>query len=813
MNRAGSWAAPVRFPTGRDRATRRVEVDVSWRVALALLLAVPLSAALAPLPTRLSTPPSPVMTWADGRTAHVRLAPDDRWRMATDPDRLDPAYLPALLALEDRRFGWHPGTDPAAVLRATATNLWRGRVVSGASTLTLQLVRMLEPRPRTLPSKLIETWRALGLTLRLTRDERLAAYLAFVPYGRNLEGVEAASWAMFGHGPEVLSADEIATLLAVPQDPTGRHPRADHVAALHAARHEVAARLLAADALPTEGDDAEALAAIDAAAVPDRLQPFPRAAPHLAHTLPLAARTTTTLRADIQQTAERIVARYRGPRAAQGIADIAVVIVDRPTASVAGLIGGFVWDPDVRGSQIASFDVPRSPGSTLKPWIHALAIDRGLTLPEQLVPDVPMAWPGYRPRNYDGTHSGVIRLEAALSRSLNVPYVGLLQQLGVEALLGTLAQAGVSSLNPSPDHYGLSAAVGGVELTPRELAGLYLTLADNGAARPLRLHPDQPVAAGLSLVSPGAAWLTRRALRLRDRPDFPTRKDLSALPPEIAWKTGTSQGHRDAWAVGWDDTHVITVWLGNLDQRPSPHLVGADAAGEILFDLLETLGNHHAPAADPAPPDLAPLTVCALSGHRPNPACPHTVEVLAPRAASPTTPCPYHELVEVDLATGLSVLPGCRAGPTTTLPALRWPPAVRRWLADRGGDLPERPALHPACPARAEEPPRLRAPAPGDTILLVPGRPAEAQQIPLEADAGPADGLIAWFLDGSFLGQTGPHERLWWTPTPGAHTLTAVDSAGRAARHTVRVEARDAIQPPSVPESPRSIQPETPEIP
>jgi penicillin-binding protein 1C len=779
----------------------------SRRLALAALLAVVAwvgSAALAPLPARLGEQPSPVLAWRDGTTAHVGLAPDERWRVAVDLDRLDPAYPTALLALEDARFWWHPGVDPLAVLRAAWTNLSSGRVVSGASTLTMQLVRVLEPRPRTVSAKLIEVHRALSLELWLSKRQILEAYLSFAPYGRNVEGVESASWTYFGHSPEALSPDEIAVLLAVPQAPTSRYPTPGHAEVLRAARDEVASRLLAANALRLdEASPEQVLDAVRRSAVPTHLRPPPRDVPHVAAwwvSQRAQAREVSSLDRGLQAVSEAVLERYVERRRLQGIHDATILVADARDGSLRAAIGGTDFWSGRRGAQIAAFDVPRSPGSTLKPWLYALTIDAGLALPEHLVPDIPLRYGAYSPTNFDDTFAGVVRLEDALSRSLNVPFIPLLAEIGIEPFLGSLAQAGVSSLDNTPGHYGLSAIVGGLELTPLELLGLYTTLARDGRYVPLTWRPREEQREGVPLLSEGGSWLTRRALRLRDRPDFPARKDVARLPREIAWKTGTSFGHRDAWAVGFNDQVVALVWMGNLDQTPSKHLVGSEASAEILFDLLEAIAPRRADSPDDPPPaDLVEIEVCALSGHLPGPACARTERVFARQAGVPPETCPFHVRVEVDLLTGLAVSASCRGDRQTEERSfLQWPASVRRWLNDRRFQSPERPAWAPGCaPTDRGTAPRILHPPEGHVVLLLPTRSPSDQEIPLEADTDQIDGDLSWFLDGTFLGTLPVKERLWWTPVPGSHELVVVDAVGRSSHRSFEVRSGLARLTPS----------------
>jgi penicillin-binding protein 1C len=755
-----------------------------------------------PLPERLGVPPSTVVEYRDGQAAHVFLSADDKWRMPVQLAEVDPAYVEALIRLEDKRFHRHPGVDGVALGRAVVQNLLRGRRVSGASTLTMQLVRVLEPRPRTFRSKAVEALRALQLELRLSKAEILTAYLQHVPYGGNVEGVESAAWSYFGHRASALSPAEMATLLAVPQNPARRAPTAANSARLKAARDDIAHRLLREGALPlgprsAPSSSAQVQRTVESTPVPSAVRPFPRDAPHLAYWLrqrrPGQTRLPTTLDRGTQALAERSLASYGDELRRKDIRHAAIVVVDHAHAEVRALVGGMDFFAAEPGAQLAAFDVPRSPGSALKPFVYALGIERGVAGPGQLVMDVPVAFGGYAPRNYDGRFGGLVRLEDALSRSLNVPFVNLLQELGAERFVADLRMWGVSSLEDAPGHYGLSVAVGGLELTALELASVYTVLARGGTFEPLRLEPRATEAtAPPRVLSEGAAYLTRRALALRDRPDFPARRRHAAVPRGIHWKTGTSFGNRDAWAAGSDARHTAVVWTGNLDMKQSPALVGAEAAGPILFDVLEGVADRTRPAyGEPVPRDLAQVEVCAYSGHLPGRACESTRAVLALRSAVPTRPCPYHVALEVDKATGRAVSPTCRAGrEVETRSYVVWPASVRRWLGDQHRLLPSPPTLAEGCqPGGPRRAPRIVSPPDGQVALLLAGVAATDQEIPLEADA-PAHARLSWFVNGEFLGASRADERLWWTPAPGRHEILVSDEAGMSTRRVLLVRAR-----------------------
>lgn len=763
-------------------------------------LALLVAARFYPLPDRLHLKNSTVVTYRDGRAAHVFLAPDDKWRLDPELERIDNAYLRALIALEDERFWYHPGVDPIAVVRAALSNLRHGRIVSGASTITMQLVRLTRPRPRTFRSKIVEAFEAFSLELQYSKEEILEAYLRFVPFGHNVEGLSAASYAYFGHPASQLSPTEIATLLAVPQNPTEHHPEPAHVDRLERARNAIADRLLAEDALP-RGDDEGRISSkrlaqqIRNAPVPDRMRDFPRQVPHAAYWLkarfPDRERIQTTLDAGVQSTVREMVRTHRPDAYARDIHNTAAVVVEHESGAVRGLVGNFEFFSSEHGSRIPTFAVARSTGSLLKPFIYSEAIDRGLAGPRHLVRDVPIRYGSYRPENYNGRYSGLVRLEEALAQSLNVPFVNLAADLGVDEVLNTMRQLGARHLRNDPGYYGLSVAVGGIQATPLEVASAYATLARGGVPPELHLRGDEPLLSRYSrrIYSRGTVWLTRRALSRRDRPDFPKRHRMTGGGPTIAWKTGTSAGHRDAWTAGFGSHYTAAVWMGNVDNSSSPSLVGSQAAAPLFFDIVEAVDEP--PERLPAPPRSAMtrVEICSYSGHLPTEACSHTDRVWLPVHSVPTEECPYHVRLPVDVETGRALTPSCRSNHDYEMKTfVSWPSGVQRWMSDRGGDVPTMPAYAPGCrPATTEHPPEIVSPPADGELVMIPGVPPERQQLPLEADTARATEL-SWFVDGRYLGSTSSRRRMWWTPEPGRHEFVVVDEAGLKSRRTLVVK-------------------------
>lgn len=777
-----TWLGPAKWAL---RALLAINAALLVVIALAYLL---------PLPARVQAW-SIAVEYRDGSPAYVFLAKDDKWRLPVSLTDIDPAFVSALIALEDKRFWSHDGVDPRAIVRAAWSDVAHARRVSGGSTLTMQLARLLEPRPRTIRSKLIEMFRATQLDLRLAKREILEQYLSRTPYGGNVEGVESAAWSYFGHAARHLTPLEIATLLAVPQGPTRYAPKPANTERLRARRDDILGKLIAAGVVAPA--DAEAARAEQGAPPPERLRRMPRQAAHAAIALrrrfPGVQHIRSTLDAGIQATAEREVALRKAELWRKGIYGGAIVVVDHRSREVVALVGNLDFDDARHGGQIAMFEKPRSPGSTLKPFVYAIAIDRGLALPGYLVPDVPSQYGTYRPRNFDGDWSGLVTLHEALARSLNLPFVDLLDRLGVESFVGELGRMGVAASRAAPGTYGLSLIVGGIELTPLELAGMYAALAEDGAYAPLRLVTGDAVVSASPLFGAGAAWLTRETLAQKDRPDFPRRRDIAGVPPQIHWKTGTSFGLRDAWAIGSGPAYTAVVWTGNVDHAASAELIGSEAAGPLLFDVLEGVAGR-AQGTRPPPEDLAEVEVCSYSGHLAGEACPERVKVRAPLHAVPTAPCPYHQAYEVDHATGRAVVPACRkpARSYDRKTFVVWPSAVTAWLAGRHRAVPEAPVFDADCPSEvATPPPAIVTPGEGQVVTLIPGVPENRQRVPLIASTRAA--RVSWFVDGALLGNVASEDRMYWIPSAGKHDVVVADDAGRKAHRTLVVE-RGAAQ-------------------
>jgi penicillin-binding protein 1C len=539
----------------------------------------------------------------NGQLLRAYTVADGRWRLAVDLDEVDPRYIDMLLTYEDRRFRDHPGVDLRGLLRAGWQAVTNGRIVSGGSTLTMQVARLLEEGTTgEVGGKLRQMRVALALERRLSKDEILSLYLLLAPYGGNLEGIRAASLSYFGKEPARLTPAEAALLVAIPQSPETRRPdrAADRA---EAARDRVLDRAVTFHLIDAE----EAQAALSEP-VPGLRKPFPAYAPHLADRArtedPVAGEHRLTLDLPLQKALEslaRDALRGRGEEV-----QIAIVVADHASGEILASVGSAGLVDDRRQGFVDMTAALRSPGSTLKPLVYALAFDEGLAHPETMIDDRPVTFGTYAPQNFDKLFRGEIRVREALQQSLNIPVVLLTDALGPARLLSAMGKAGMAYDLPGGQP-GLAVSLGGVGVTLQDMVQLYAALARGGVALPLtwRQTGDRPE--GQRLVSAVAAWQVGDILAgLAPPPGAPQNR--------LAYKTGTSYGHRDAWAIGFDGRHVIGVWMGRPDGTPVPGAFGAELAAPVLFQAF----NRLKPQLDPQPP-APPATLLVANAELPQP--------------------------------------------------------------------------------------------------------------------------------------------------------------------------------------------------
>ncbi len=556
---------------------------------------------------------STVVLDRDGRPLRIFLNRAGAFRLPAAVSDVEPLYLRLLLEREDRRFYRHGGVDPLAVARAAWQNLTAGRVVSGASTLTMQVARLLDPQPRTLSAKLVEAFRALQLERRYDKDAILGMYLTLAPFGGNLEGVRAGARAWLGKEPRELTAAEAALLVALPQAPSRLRPDRWPQAA-RAARDRVLQQSRNADLLQVTAV-AEALAE----EVPTQRLAWPLLAPHLAERLkrqqPMASLIRTTVAGDLQRALEDLAKGEAASLPPPG--SLALMVVDNKTAAIVAAVGSADYSDVRRLGAIDMTRAVRSPGSTLKPFLYGLAFDAGILRPRTLIADVSMRFGDYAPKNFDQAFHGELTAAEALQRSLNVPAVLILDRLGPARVTAALERTGVALRFPKAaasdrSRPGLPLALGGVGTTLEDVTMLYAGLANGGLVRPLRTTVDAPGATPVRLMSADAAGDVLAILAEAAPPPGVVPAAARLGRGAIALKTGTSYGFRDAWAFGVTREFTVGVWAGRPDGTPSPDRLGRDAAAPLVQKVFDLLPAIHSPVVATGPSGSPPALLRRL---------------------------------------------------------------------------------------------------------------------------------------------------------------------------------------------------------
>ena len=730
---------------------------------------------------------SRVVTDRHGVVLHLTRAKDGRYRLRTALQDISPAMREATVEKEDRWFRRHPGVNPASLARA-AWGAITGKSAGGASTLTMQLARLRwDLHTRSPGGKLLQVFRAIQLERHYTKDEILEAYFNLAPYGGNVEGVGAAAMLWCGRTPAELTPREAAALSIIPQSPALRLPAVargrDRIATAQA---RLVARMSSSGGPLRDDPLAAAFTLLPPAPPPHRAMHLCRRL--LGSTINPVIRSTVD--ASLQETVELGIAAFLQGTADQGINNACAVLVEASTREVLAYVGSANYQDRAILGMVDGLKARRSPGSAVKPFVYALAMDQALIHPRTLLVDGPMAFGDYNPENFDREFMGPIAAGEALHRSRNIPAVDLARRLQGDGLYGLLARGGVRALKP-PGHYGLALALGGFGITPLELAGLYATLADNGLPGDLSFSsgggtaPVPPQGGGeIPLCSPAARHLVLRMLT--GGGDLGRDYAFARADPAVAWKTGTSHGFRDAWAVGVKGDHVLVVWLGNFNGRGNNALVARHCAAPLLFDLL---GRLRLPDVQPAvPAEVGDVVVCAVSGCLPGPYCQHLATTGFISGVSPITTCDLHREILVDGSTGLRVTrDDGRPGMRREIHEF-WSPDMLALFVKAG--LPRRPVPAPEDGTTTllgydhGEAPRILSPVGGRRYQIAAG----SDTLVLRAHAAPAVASLYWFCGDAFLGRCDPAAGFAWKMRPGKHTLRVLDDHGRGASTEIETQ-------------------------
>ncbi len=724
-------------------------------------------------------PVSAVLFDREGHFLSGRIAADGQWRFP-EGHSLSEKYVKALLLFEDKRFYYHPGLDPLALARALAQNFRAGKVVSGGSTITTQLIRLSRKgRPRTVSEKLVEFWQALALETRFSKKKILHLYAAHAPFGSNVVGCETAAWRWFGHSSDDLSWAEAATLAILPNAPSMISPQQNRDALLRK-RNSLLYRLYHTG----EIDHITLQLALNEP-LPTSPLPLPDLAPHYLEFLRKKSGDRlfeSSIDQNLQQNIANLMVQHHQALKSNDIRHLAVILRDLTTGQVLAYHGNVPSNNSLNGVYNDMVQASRSSGSILKPFLYAASLDEGLITPQSLLPDVPTWMAGFHPQNFDESYSGAIEASKALQRSLNVPFVHLLHQYSIGRFHQLLRDLGFSTFTQEAAHYGLSLILGGGEVTLWELSEVYARFARQLIRQEVK--DDFP-------LSKGSIFLTTDALRQLNRPETESGWHFREDRLQMAWKTGTSYGFRDAWAVGYTPDYCIAIWAGNADGHGRPGLTGISAAAPLLFDIALTLNTGRW--------FIAPLTeleereMCRASGFPPGPFCDSLSSQLCLLHTRNEVPsCRFHQMVRTDVQERVTFPSGCQAPDSVvTRSWFLLPPVMAYYFQQKHSDYRPQPPVYKYC-STSQSVMEFVYP-PDEAIIYQPAtytgnlNPTVFELVHQDYEA-----KVYWHLDEKYIGMTqgGRHQMPVRELQAGTHSLVVVDGSGNRKQRIFQLEKR-----------------------
>lgn len=720
----------------------------------------------------------------------LTLSHDDKYRLFTPLSQIAPQLVAATLLQEDQYFYQHPGINPFAMLKAAwQTYILKSRRL-GASTISMQVARIrFHLNSKTISGKMAQILRAIQLERHYSKDEILEAYLNLAPYGNNIEGAGAASLVFFNKPAEKLMLPEALTLSLIPQNP--RHRRPDNQQLQHI-RNKLFQRWLA-----EHPEDKLLQATMNLPMVMRTLRDLPFHAPHFVNALLqdpalLQGTVQTTLDGRLQALVERIAANYLARKKPLGANNAAIMLVDTRNLSIKALVGSANFFNRSIGGQINGAEIKRSPGSTLKPFIYALALDQGLIHPATVLKDVPHRFGNYNPENFDYDFMGPVKAKDALILSRNIPAIDLANQLSHPDLHQFLVEAEVSQLKPA-SYYGLALSLGGAELSMKELAGLYVMLVNDGVWHHLRMTQDQPKDSGKRLLSPEASFLVLDILK--DNPvaekNYPG-SSKNTLP--VAWKTGTSSGYRDAWSVGAFGPYVLVVWVGNFNNKGNPSFIGKEIAAPLFFEIIAAIKQEYHPLPRlekyPKSMHLTQIAVCKASGMLPTRYCQDTELTWFIPGKSPIKTDTIFREVAIDSRSGLRT---CHFNEYTYFDIFEfWPSDLLKIFKQAGIQRRSPPLYEPGCELTSSRglSPQITSPQNELNYIVRALAPSETR-IPLTAVADADVRYLYWFINDSFVAKTNRDQPYWWTAKPGRFIVRVLDDHGLANAQDIVVSVAD----------------------
>lgn len=723
----------------------------------------------------------------DSSVLHAYLTSDEQWRMKANLSEITPELKKAIIHKEDKYFHYHPGVNVLAIIRAAFFNITKQQRTSGASTITMQVARMLEPKERTYYNKIREIVRALQLELHYTKDEILQMYLNLVPYGSNIQGVKAASILYFNKLPNNLSLAEITALSIIPNRPNSLQI-GKHNDRIIKERNKWLLRFKKDNIFPNE-DIADAIKEPLLASRRSAPKNVPQLALRMLFEYPNQPEVFTTISPRKQREAENIVDEYMRGMRLKNIHNCAVIIINNKTNEVETYIGSPDFFDNKHNGQVDGVAAERSPGSTLKPLLYALAIDKGIITPKTIIADVPINYDGYSPENYDLSFHGKITAEDALKKSLNIPAVKLLDKLGVAMFINTLSNGGITSVKDKSKKLGLSLILGGCTIRLDELAALYSALANEGIYTPLVWTTEQLTRAKtpIRIISKNAAYMTTSIITDLYRPDIPHLFENAKGVPKIAWKTGTSYGRKDAWSIGYNKNYTIGVWVGNFNGVGVAELNGAGIATPLLFKLFNTIDKNANSEWLTQPDSINFRYVCKETGMIPQNYCTETtIDYFIP-SISDNTHCNHFKKAWISADKKLSYCTSCL--PYNGYIIKYYPNLSTELIAhyeqkDITYDKP--PQHNPLCTRIfGGEAPQITSLTNNATYIITD---KGKQQLQLKCTATTGVKEVYWYINDKFYTSTSTEMPVLFYPEGKEIKISCVDDQGRSKDINIKVD-------------------------
>lgn len=758
------------------------------KIALILLGAIIVLNLLFPL--KITTRYSTLITSSDGTLLHAFLSPDDKWRMYVELKEITPTLRKAIITKEDKYFYYHIGVNPIAIIRAFYNNVTKGRRTSGASTITMQVVRLLYPGERTYLNKISEIGRAIQLELFYSKEEILQMYLNLVPYGSNIEGIKSASYLYFQKSPDRLSLAEVTALAIIPNRPTSLQLGTKNPLILQE-RNKWLERFRNEKAFDNQVIN-------DALKEPLSVSRHeaPKLVPHLALRLkkqyPDEYIIQTYIKLPIQAKVEQIVGNYANRIRAMNIHNAAVVLINNETMQVETYVGSANFNNKTDGGQVDGIQAIRSPGSALKPILYATAFDKGIITPKNIINDVPTNFSGFEPENFDKKFNGKVTVEFALANSLNIPAVKVVRDLGKKELIEMLKKASFQTVKKQEKDLGLSIVLGGCGVTLQEMTQLYAVFANQGKWERARLKKQEKEDRNVSvLISPESSFLITQILSQIKRPDLPNNFDYTYRLPKIAWKTGTSFGKRDAWSIGYNKKYTVGVWVGNFSGEGVPELSGAEIATPLLFQIFNSIDYNSTNQWFQQPENVVSRQVCAESGDLPNEYCINKILDYSIRNVSHTHKCAHIKKFFVNYAETISYCTQCLPidGNYKEKNYVNYAPELISFYELKHVLYERIPTHNPACTrvfGASNNAPVITNPNDGSEYYV---NTQDPQQLQLACQAANDAKEVYWYLNDKLLKKAKANQPVFFIPTTGKLRISCTDDKGRSSTISITVKS------------------------